>query len=1078
MRKNTNRVARNLFTRGLLVELLHLRKIGYCLFIFQMFYVHVFGQTIITGTVKDETGEVLAGATVKVRDTKEASITNSSGQFSIRASNNAILEITYTGFQSQEIQVGARSHIDVILKASAATLGDVVVIGFGSQSRQKVTTSVSKLDTKVLDNVAYANLGSALQGAISGVQVQTTTGMPGAAPRIIIRGGTSINNPNGAAPLYIVDGIIRPNMNNLDQSDIESIQVLKDAASTAIYGARGSNGVVIIVTKSGRSGKPRIDYRYDITISDNVNYYELLDAKDFLFFQRKGYMASAERKPAQIALLGAANSGGTGNDLTNLTAFSNQYLTPENEHKLNEGWLSMQDPYDPTKTIIFSNTDFQSKLYRTGIGQNHSISASGGTRNATFRVGVGYFDQNGIVITSKYKRLNTDLSGDLKLTDKIKVFGRLMYSNSSDNVPGTGANLFGRSQGLPPTAKYKYEDGTLASGVNTSLGNPEYITGFQVAKNSTDNLSIALGGHWDILPGLSFDPQVSLFQITSDSRYFEKAFFNGPKAYNTDRNSSGAFSKLLQKQIDAVLTYTKDFQAHHVDFKGGYSYFGTISSGLNANGKGAATDLIPTLNAAALPVSVGGTESHQLIYGYFGRINYDYNETYLLSLNARYDGASNLGPTNKWGVFPGVSVGWNVHKEDFWKIFPKGLLRLKLRASYGVNGNISGLGPYTAQGSYSVGSKYNGVAAVINTSLANADLKWEQSKTLDFGFDLGVFNSRVNILFDIYKRRTDNLLTSLSLPQSTGFGSILTNLGSLENKGFEVEINANLLPNSTAFQWNIAFNASTVRNKILKLPDNGAENNRIGGYYVWDAAKQDYAWKGGLQEGGTMGDYYAYKQIGVYATDEEAANAPLDVNVPQTNQAKRGGDVNFLDADGNNIIDSKDMVYVGNIYPRATGGFSNTFSYKGLSLIVRMDYTVGQTIFDYTYGTLIGQFQGDNGLSKDLLRSWQKQGDKTDIPRFYYADQQASNNIYRAGNGTSLLYKRGDFLALRELTLSYNLAPNLFKKIKLEGLRLNVTGNNLYYFTKYTGPNPEDGGRDGGRFPIPRNIILGLNATF
>jgi TonB-linked SusC/RagA family outer membrane protein len=1058
--------------------LFHQKKTVYFLFFFQFFLTSAFAQKSITGTVKDEKGEALVGVTVKVKGTNSGTATNSNGNFSITATNDAILEISHTGFLSQEIKTEGKDHIDVLLKPSAATLSDVVVIGYGSQSRQKVTTSVSKLDTKVLENVTYANLGSALQGAIPGVQVQTTTGMPGAAPRIIIRGGTSINNPNGAAPLYIVDGIIRPNMNNLDQSDIESIQVLKDAASTAIYGARGSNGVVIIVTKSGKAGKTQIDYKFDLTVSDNVNYYELLDARDFLYFQRKGYMASAERKPAQLALLGAANSGGTGNDLTNLTAFSNQYLTPENQYKLNEGWLSMPDPYDPTKTIIFSNTDFQSKLYRTGIGQNHSISASGGTRDATFRVGVGYFDQDGIVITSKYKRLNTDLSGDLKLSDKIKVFGRLMYSNSSDNVPGTGANLFGRSQGLPPTAKYKYEDGTLASGVNTSLGNPEYITGYQVAKNSSDNLSIALGGHWDILPGLSFDPQVSLFQITSDSRYFEKAYFNGPKAYNTDRNSSGAFSKLLQKQIDAVLSYTKDFNAHHVDFKGGYSYFGTMSSGLNASGKGAATDLIPTLNAAALPVSVSGTETHQLIFGYFGRINYDYNEKYLLSVNARYDGASNLGLTNKWGFFPGVSVGWNMYKEDFWKIFPDRLFRLKLRASYGVNGNISGLGPYTAQGSYSVGSRYNGVAAVVNTSLANADLKWEQSKTLDFGFDLGILNNRINVLFDIYRRRTDNLLTSLSLPQSTGFGSILTNLGSLENKGIELELNADVFPGNAAFQWNIALNASTVKNKILKLPDNGAENNRIGGYFVWDAAKKDYAWKGGLQEGGTIGDYYAYKQIGVYATDEEAAKAPLDVNVPQTDQTKHGGDVNFLDADGNNIIDSKDMVYVGNIYPKATGGFSNIFSYKNISLIVRMDYTVGQTIFDYTYGTLIGQFQGDNGLSKDLLRSWQKQGDITDIPRFYYADQQASNNIYRAGNGTSLLYKKGDFLALRELTLSYSLGADLLKKIRLSGLRLNVTGNNLHYFTKYTGPNPEDGGRDGGRFPIPRNIIIGLNATF
>ncbi len=1054
------------------------RKILFALIMFMISAAMAFAQKTITGTVTGVDKAPLPGVSIIVKGTTTGTITDVNGKYSLSVPPDAkMLDFTFVGMKPQEIVIGSGTVYDVTLSESTLGLNEVVVVGYGTQSRARLTTSISKLDTKVLQNVSYSNIGSSLQGTIAGLTVQTTTGMPGASPRIIIRGGTSINNPNGATPLFIVDGVIRPNMDDLDQTDIESIQVLKDAASTSIYGARGSNGVVIIVTKSGKKGKTQINYRYDLTTSKNVDDLNLLGARDYIYFQRMGILASAERKPSQLTLLTQANSAGTGNDLTNLTAFSTQYLTDENRYKLDEGWQSMPDPADPTKTILFSDTDFQSKLFQTGIAHNHSISASGGSENGTFSAGLGYLSQDGIVITSKYKRLSAHLNGDLNISKKLTVSGRLNYTNSSNNQPPTGTNLFGRTQGIPPTAKYKYEDGTLASGVNTSLGNPEYVVGYVDSKNSSDILSLSFATHLDLLPGLSFDPQVSLFQTMFDSRYFEKAYFNGPKAYNSDRNANGAFSRSLQKQADAIFSYAKDFNVHHIDAKVGYSYFGTLTRTLNAAGKGAATDLISTLNASATPVSVSGTEAEQLIYSYFGRVNYDYNEKYLASVNARYDGASNLGLGNKWGFFPGVSVGWIVDKEDFWSVLPEKLLKMKIRASYGVNGNISGLGPYTSQGSYSVGSKYNGVAAVMNTSLANSELKWEQSKTLDFGVDIGVFEERVGILFDWYRRVTDNLLASLSLPQSTGFSSILTNLGSLENKGIELELRASVLPRTSEFQWDISLNATTVKNTILKLPYNGVPNNRIGGFYVWDDKLGDYAWKGGLQEGGTMGDYYAYKYLRVFATDEEAANAPLDTQVPQTGdfQKKRGGDVDYLDADGNNIIDSKDMVYVGNQYPKANGGFTSTFSYKGLMLNVRMDYLIGQTIYNYTYGTLIGQFQGDNGLSKDLLRSWQKQGDITDIPRFYWADQQASNNLYRGGNYCSFLYEKGDYLCLRELTLSYDFPKSLIQKIKLNGLRINVTGNNLHYFTKYRGVNPEDGGRTYGRFPIPRNIIFGVN---
>ena len=1039
-----------------------------------------FAQTIITGTVKDRSGETLPGVSVKLKGTSIGANTNTTGSYSIPVSDgNGVLIFSFIGMQNQEVEISGRKVIDVTLLASLESLQEVVVIGYGSQSRETITTSVSKLDTKVLANVPFSNVASALQGTLSGVRVQTTSGMPGSGPRIIIRGGTSINNPDGAGPLYVVDGVIRSNINTIDQSDIESLQVLKDAAATSIYGARASNGVVIITTKSGKSGKAVIDYKYDLTISDNVEEYDLLNARDYIQFQRLGIYRSATwgNKPAQLAILSSASSAGTGNDLTKNTAYTTQYLNAQNQHKLNEGWQSMPDPIDPTKTIIFDDFDFQNNIYRTGISGNHSISASGGTDKGSFSAGLGYLNNDGIVITTNFKRLNGHINGDFNIKDNLKVFGRLMYSNRQDNNP-TSEATFGRSIGLPPTAKYKFEDGTLAPGASSSLGNSEYLLNTVDRRNVGDDLTVAFGVQWKILPGLTFDPQVSLWQVTGDARSFQRAFWNGPLSYVTTRAASSSNSKSLQKQADGVFTYIKSLKDdHNFEAKVGFSYYSTFSSSLSGNGRDAATDLIPTLNASALPVSISSAESEQLIFGYFGRINYDFKQKYLLSVNARYDGASNLGKAYKWGLFPGISLGWNVHKERFWSGLPENLLKLKLRASYGVNGNISGLGPYTAQGQYNVGVRYGGSAAVQNTVIANSELQWEQSKTLDFGLDLGVFNNRVNVVFDVYRRVTDNLLASLSMPHSTGFSSTLTNAGSLENKGVELELNTRIMPGTSNFQWDLGFNVARVSNKILKLPYNGIKNNRIGGVEVWDSKTNSYVWKGGLQEGGTMGDYYTYNMLGVYATDAEAANAPLDNLTPIADKKVYGGDAIIADLDGNKILDTRDQVYAGNMYPKWTGGFSNSFSYKNMGLYIRTDFTAGQTIFNYTNLTMIAQLQGDNGLSRELLQSWQKPGDVSELPVFVYADQQVRNKLYRGAAGTTRFYEKGDFLAIRELTFTYDVPKALLQKAKISALRFNVTGHNLHYFTKYSGLNPEYGGQDNGRYPIPRNIIFGLNVT-
>ena len=1059
------------------------RKIFLSLMIFIAWTGIALAQRTITGTVTDIDRSPLAGVSVVVRGTTTGTVTDIGGKYSLTLPPDAkTLLFSFVGMESKEIAIGSTNIYDVTLSASLVGLEEVVVIGYGKQSREVLTTSVSKLDTKVLSNVPYSNVTSALQGNISGLRVQSISGQPGAAPRVILRGGTSISNPDGSAPLYIVDGVIR-GISDLNPDEIESIQVLKDAAATSIYGARASNGVVIVVTKSGKAGRTQFNYNYNFNVSNVGKLYELASAKDFVYFMRLGIAASGARVPSVLAFLTQANAGGTGNDFTNNTGFTTMYLSSYNEHKLLEPpdefgaiWETIPDPLDPTKTLIFKGTDFQKTVFRTGLSHNHSFSASGGTDRATFNVGVGYLNDEGIAINTDYTRLSINLNGDLKVRDNLSVFGRLLFSNVKNNqVPNVGV-VFKNNINTAQTSKYRFEDGSLAPGRLFTNGNPAYYISRYNSSNDYDYFTIALGTHWEILPGLSFDPQISLVRNSGYARSFLKSYYDGPTTFNTTRSASGSRSVSQEKQADAVLTYTKVISGvHNVEAKAGFSYYDSQSTALSAGGRDAATDLIATLNASATPVSVSGSESELLLYGYFGRINYDFKQKYLLSVNARYDGASNLGASYKWGFFPGVSIGWNLHKEEFWSILPENLLKLKIRGSYGVNGNISGLGAYQAQGTYAVGAKYNGIAAIQNTVLANSELKWERSNTFDVGMDIGLFRERVNILFDVFRRATDNLLTSMSLPRTTGFTSILTNLGSLENKGLEVELNTRVMPEKSQIQWDVAFNASFVKIKILELPYNGIENNRIGGFYVWDPKRGKYAWLGGLQEGGTIGDMYAYKQISIYATDEEAAAGPLDNIIPLADKTKHGGDVNWLDVDGNNIIDEADRIYMGNPYPDWTGGFSNSLSYKGINLIARFDFTLGHMIYNETKARVLGNFSGQNAISKAVTRSWQKQGDITDIPKYYWADQNQSRNLWR---GNSEYYEPGDFLCIRELTLSYTLPKSIIQKVNISNLRFNITANNLGYLTKFTGLNPEEGGTDNGRYPNPRNIIFGANITF
>ncbi|PSL07170.1 SusC/RagA family TonB-linked outer membrane protein [Cecembia rubra] len=1029
----------------------------------------------ISGKVTDEnTGESIPGVNILVMGTNKGTATDIDGNYSLTANQGDRLRFSFIGYSVHEVVLSNQTLLNVALRLDSQTLNEVLVIGFGEQSRETLTSAVSKVDKRVLENVPFANAASALQGTVAGVRVQTTSGQPGAAPRVIVRGGTSINNPDGAQPLYIIDGVIRNNMNDLNPDDIETFQVLKDAAATAIYGARGSNGVVIITTKTGKAGKTLVNYRYTAGVSEQWNQYEMASARDYIYFNRMGILRLSEKTSGQLFRLNQANGFGVGNNLLNNTAFTPQYLSPENEHKLNEGWQSMIDPADPTKTIIFDEVDWQSILFRQAVTHNHNIQISGGSEKARFDMGLGYLDNQGVAINTDFKRFTVRMNGDIEVNKKLSVYGRVNFTNSSNTQVFNENEIFQRALGLPPTAKFRYEDGSLAPGQNRSMGNPVYHLGRSDALNATNRLTLLAGANWEILPGLTFEPIGSLFLVQSTSNSFLKSYFNTPTQFIDNRPASASNSLFWQKQFDGVFTHKKSIGFHNFQTKIGGSYFDRVSYVASASGRGAASDLIPTLNASAEPTAVSSSHTQLRILGYFGRFNYDFDQKYLFSASARVDGASNLGKNNYWGIFPGVSAGWNIHKEDFWSNVPSQISSFKARVSYGVNGNVGNLTDFHAQGLYAVGERYNDRAAILNNRMANQDLRWERSKTFNAGFDMGLFNNKINLTAEFYNRLTDDLLTDLQLPQSTGFSSILTNLGAFRNEGFEVEIGATLMQKNN-FNWSVSANAAYNINTIVRLPDNANENNRIGGVFVFNPRTGRYEWLGGLQEGGRLGEMFAYQHLGVYPTDEAAANGPLDLLVPGNNKSKFGGDVIWADLDKNDTIDSRDRIRVGNMFPKWTGGFTNILNYKRLSLTVRTDFALGHTIYHETRARFNGQYQGDIGILKETTKSWQNQGDITDFPRFMWADQLAQNNSFR---GSSFFHEKGDYLALREVTLSYNFPQSILRPLRLPSLRAHFTGSNLYYFTKYTGLNPELGGTDSGRYPIPRSYLLGINVSF
>lgn len=1071
--------------------------------------ISAFAQQTISGKVTDASGQGIPSVTVMIKGTKNGTSTSPAGAYSIKANKGDVLVFSFTGYLTQEINIQEQSSINIKLLEDSKGLDEVVVVGYGTQNRRSVTNSIAKLDKEVLANTPRSNAASALQGTVPGLQVVTASGQPGAAPAILLRGGASINSPG--APLVIVDGVIR-SLSDISSENIESIETLKDASATAIYGARANNGVILVTTKTGKAGSSQIAYKFTGGYNQERKGYSYMGAGDYIYYTRLGYL-NAGRTLAQA---NASRGLGLSTNAADLASFDIRTYIPGTT-VLPDGWQVLNDPYGGQIMYKDHGGEVEDLVFQDTYTKDHYVSASGGNDKGKYFAAFDAFNEDGVIVGSKYKRYTGDINGSYKIKPNLEISSGVTLSTSSQlGTIGGEVNTLYRSLAIWPTFNPWIDEAkTVANpGNSASDGNPLYWLGRLDRSNEVNRVVANAAVKWDIIPGLYFKATGNAYLFESLDQSFQKSTQTYAQIFansgnSTTRTSGSTFGRDFQTQYNGILNYTKSFGKHNFNVMGGGEYFDVKSYGSQVLGQNAPTDDIPTANASTTFAAGNNytTRTEYKIQSVFGRFAYDFDQKYLFTAVFRMDGASSLAKDNRNGFFPGVSAGWNVHREAFFKDskISQFISSLKPRISYGQNGNIAGLGRYETQGVYSLQGNYNGSAGFLNTGIINSELRWEKSKTTDLGLDMGLLNDRITVIFDYYNRKTSDLLTNLDLPSYTGFSSFRTNLGTFQNKGVEIGVDARIISKGD-LKLNAGANASFVKNKILQLPFNGNANNRQGGLQIYDPAVGQVVWVGGLQEGQPLGNIYGYRQVSIFKDAAEIAavagnrtDAIAGITGPNlpagTNGRITPGDVNWEDVNGDNIIDTRDQVYLGNIYPKWTGGFNFNASYKGFGLYNRWDFALGHTIYNDLVARTLGNYQGTFNYLDLQAQAWSPTNTDTDIPKVYYADQVAGSkqNYTRANNGNSVLngnnsrfYEKGDYLCLREVTLSYDLPKGLLQKSKFfNNAKIYVTGSNLLYITKFSGPSPEPpvsggsiNGIYAGTYPTPRTFIMGVQLGF
>ena len=971
-------------------------------------------QITVQGVVKDQTGETVIGASVMEKGTTNGTITGIDGDFSLNMSPNGTLVVSFVGYKTQEVQVKGQKQLQVVLSEDAEMLDEVVVIGYGTMKKSDLTGAVSSIGNKDIKDSPVSNLGQAIQGKISGVQI-VDAGKPGDNVSIKIRGLGSINNCD---PLVVIDGVPTDlGLSSLNMADVERLDVLKDASATAIYGSRGANGVVMITTKRGTEGKGKLAVSANYSFQNATNVPSLLNAA--------------------------------------------QYAELSNDMMVNSGRNPNPEWANPSE--LGAGTDWMDELLRTGVMQNYTVSYSGGNEKSHYYVSGGFLDQSGIVKSVNYRRFTFQSNSDAQVLKWLKFSNNITFSADTKK---SGSYSIGDALKALPIYPVKNEDGSWSG----PEGNSEWYGSTRNPIGPTE-LNQGQTNGYNFLANLTAELAFTKWlKFKSTFGYDAKFWFmdNFPPKYDWKPTPTEETSRY--KSDNKSFTYLWDnyflfdhtfAEKHRVGLMAGMSAQWNTHDYLNAQKNVFMFDNVHEMDNGEEMYAIGGNETEWALLSYMARVNYSYEDRYLLTATIRRDGSSRFGKKHRWGTFPSVSVAWRASQE---KWFPKNdyVNDLKVRAGYGVTGSQASVGNHSYLASYNTSVYPFGISngnqtALVSSTLANPYIHWEEVAQTNIGFDASLFNSRVMFSFDAYLKETRDMLVKASIPITSGFEdttTTYTNAGKVRNQGIEMSLHTINLTGELGWETNLT--ATYNKNKIKDLnSDVPYYINQINNSYVTMLAK-DYP----------INVFYGYVTDGIFQNQSE-------VNTHAVQPGAEPGDIRFRDLNNDGVINDSDRTVIGNPNPSWLFSMNNSLSYKGFELSVFLQGIAGNKIYNANNIDNTGMAAAYNQTT-DVLKRWQGEGTSNSMPRAVFGDPNQNTRV------SDRFVENGSYLRLKNITLSYTFPKQWLQKAQIENARLSLSCENVATITGYSGFDPEVGinGIDQNRYPISRTFSLGLNFNF
>lgn len=988
-------------------------------------------QQTVKGIVKGPDGLPVIAANISQKGTNNATITDLYGNFTLNITGqHPVLVISYIGYVTTEVNVSGRAFIEVVLQEDVEALDEVVVVGYGTMRKKDVTGAVSSVRTEDITKNATSNVMQAIAGKMSGVQVVQNSGTPGGDVSILIRGVGTIND---ASPLYVIDGVpVSGGMWYLNPNDVESIDVLKDASATAIYGSRGANGVVMVTTKQAQEGHTEINFDYSYGIQHTAKTYDMLNAS--------------------------------------------QYATLHNEMRTNAGPEYSLNPAFSDPESLGTGTDWMDAIFRTAPMQKVNLSMLGGNQKISHATSLGYYTQDGIMKNSSYNRLSLQSNISSKIVSNVTVRANVNLSAENRRTQPV-STVIQNAMRILPSIPIQDENGEYAGPTgnaewNGNALNPVAIINEQNYRMKGFRMLSNISLEWEIIKGLKFKTTGGAeLGYDYNNSYIPKYKWGMNESKNTMQTVSSAYEQLYL--WDNTLNYDKSFGKHRINAMVGTSYQEYKKESVSASGSGRASELTTELDNATKATDVGGNSLRWALMSYMARLHYSYDDRYLVTATFRADGSSKFGKDNRFGYFPSFAAAWNIGNESFMQSV-KPISQLKLRVGYGQTGNQN-IGAYafadklSVNGVYNFGSQRGFESNLVNLIypylLSNPSVKWEAVEQYNVGVDIGFLKNRIVANLDFYVKNTRDMLTKKPVPQTSGTSLEQAdwppvNIGKVLNRGFEFTINTKNFVGE--FKWETNLNMSFNHNEVVS----------IGGPEILNGVSL-------IREGQPINSFYGYKLGGVYQTLDEVFTGPVMENRaadkashnPYKNTSP--GDMWFVDVDGNGEINDLDRTVIGNPSPDCIFGFNNTFSYKNFDLSIFFQGALGNQVWNGVRASHESMNSTYNQLASTLER-WTGEGTSSSMPRAIYADP---NNNSRA---STRWLENGSYAKLKNLTFGYTLPENWTDRAKVKALRLYVSFDNLCTITNYSGLDPEVGlsGLDYGVYPSARTYMFGVSVKF